>query len=348
MVTVADNLQTLVDSTKAIKQVIIDKGGNIEGDITTWADAISKISGGSAWTGHADSEGLKAIGWTDEDIKFYQEHGVCWNEEDDDVHRVSDDNKALYGVLTANNISTYSSRIVYLPKIDTRGKTLFANFLQNCKSLIAIPMLDTSAATNVSKMFFGCSALVCVPCLDLSKATTLEAMFQACSSLAYIPKFNTVSVKSFKNTFYGCGSLQTIPQMDFSSVTSMDGMFYYAQGLKGLPELDTHNVTTLYQSFYNCVSLSYLKLDVASVVNTNSVLGNVAIVRDMYLKNLYFSWSLSSYALLSKESLIYTINHEAATEPITITLASSAYTRLAEDADVVEALANHPNVSLAK
>ena len=36
------------------------------------------------WTGHADAEGLKAIGWTDEDIAYYQENGVNWNEEDDE------------------------------------------------------------------------------------------------------------------------------------------------------------------------------------------------------------------------------------------------------------------------
>ena len=90
--------------------------------------ALSKVtintnveSGGSAtkWTGHADAEGLKAIGWTDEDIAYYQANGVNWNEEDDEYHKVTDDNKALYGVLTANNISTYKDRIVYLPKIDT-------------------------------------------------------------------------------------------------------------------------------------------------------------------------------------------------------------------------------------
>ena len=45
MATISENLQTIVDSTSAIKQAIIDKGGTIEGDITTWADAISGISG---------------------------------------------------------------------------------------------------------------------------------------------------------------------------------------------------------------------------------------------------------------------------------------------------------------
>ena len=31
------------------------------------------------WTGHADAEGLRAIGWTDEDIAYYQANGVNWN-----------------------------------------------------------------------------------------------------------------------------------------------------------------------------------------------------------------------------------------------------------------------------
>ena len=47
MATIAENLQTIADSTNAIKQAIIDKGGNITGDITTWASAINGISGGS-------------------------------------------------------------------------------------------------------------------------------------------------------------------------------------------------------------------------------------------------------------------------------------------------------------
>lgn len=48
MATISENLQILKDSTDAIKQAIIDKGGTIEGDITTWANAISGISGGGS------------------------------------------------------------------------------------------------------------------------------------------------------------------------------------------------------------------------------------------------------------------------------------------------------------
>ena len=96
------------------------------------------------WTGHADVEGLKAIGWTDEDIKYYQQYGVNWNAEDDSFHTVTDENKALYGVLNANNIADYKNSIVYLPKINTSDVTDMSDFFASCKSLVAIPLLDTN------------------------------------------------------------------------------------------------------------------------------------------------------------------------------------------------------------
>ena len=45
MATIAENLQIIKDSTDAIKQAIIDKGGDVSGDISTWAEAITGISG---------------------------------------------------------------------------------------------------------------------------------------------------------------------------------------------------------------------------------------------------------------------------------------------------------------
>ena len=229
------------------------------------APIIKKGSGGGSssggestapstkWTGHADAEGLKAIGWTDEDIAYYQEHGVNWNAEDDEYHKVSDDNKALYGVLTADNISTYKDRIVYLPKI------------------------DTSSVTNMSSMFYDCYSLVSIPQLDTSSVTNMRSMFRNCTSLV--------------NTH----------QLNIQEVTNVGAMFYYCN----------------------------------SLVHAN-------------LKSTKIACQLNYSALLSKESLLYIINNEAATSAITITLHSYAYTRLANDADIVAALAAHPNISLAK
>ena len=225
--TTINNQDKVVDITEnGTTEVVADGGYTGLGKVTI----NTEVEGAKPkWTGHADAEGLRAIGWTDEDIAYYQENGVNWNEEDDEWHKVTDDNKALYGVLTASNISSYKDRIVYLPKI------------------------DTSSVTSMSTMFFNCYSLTAIPLLDTS------------------------------------------------SVTNMSGMFYY------------------------CYSLTTANL-----------------------KGVALACQLNNSALLSKDSLLYLINNEAATIAITIKLASYAYNRWATDPDIVAALANHPNISLAK
>ena len=254
-----------------------------------------------AYTGHADAEGLRAIGWTDEDIAYYQENGVNWNEEDDDYHKVTDDNKALYGVLTADNISTYKDRIVYLPKIDISGKTSLFGTFYNCTALVALPKLDTSNVTNMETVFSSCTSLTSIPELNTSNVKSIRGIFENCTSLRFVPQLDTSNVRTMRYMFNGCHSLTSIPQLDTSSVTNMGGIFSYCYGL-------TH----------------------------------------LNLKNAKLAYDLSKANLLSKSSLLYLINNESAESAITIQLASYAYERLATDPDVVAALANHPNISLAK
>jgi surface protein len=117
----------------------------------------------------------------------------------------------------------------------------------------------------------------------------------------------------------------SIPQLDTSNVTDMSDMFSGCSALVSIPQLDTSNATNMYYMFDFCYSL----------VSVN-------------LKNAKLAYQLNSSTLLSKESLLYLINNEAATRFITIKLAPYAYTRLANDADVVAALTNHPNISLAQ
>ena len=322
-------LKEVFASTLQTKEVSIEGGSSMEIVPDEGYLALAKVNVSAktkpAYTGHADAEGLRAIGWTDEDIEYYQENGVNWNEEDDEYHKVTDDNKALYGVLTADNISTYKDRIVYLPKIDTSGKTSMIGKFSNCYSLVSIPQLNTSRVTDMSTMFNNCYSLTCIPQLNTSKVTSMRAMFQYCYSLVSIPQLDTSSVTNMYDMFFGCYSLVTIPQLNTSSVNSMGSMFRTCSSLIFIPQLDTSRVTSMSSMFEDCYSLTTAKL-----------------------KNVKKAYQLNNSALLSKESLLYIINNEAATSAITITLASYAYERLANDADVVAALAAHPNISISQ
>ena len=72
MATISENLQIIADSTAAIKQAIIDKGGDASGDITTWANAISGLSGG----GSSSGEEITFTGRMDEEPAGLYIHGV--------------------------------------------------------------------------------------------------------------------------------------------------------------------------------------------------------------------------------------------------------------------------------
>lgn len=493
------------------------------------------------WTGHADAEGLRAIGWDEEDIAYFQQYGVNWNEEDDDVHKVSDANKTVYGLLTEKNLSTYKADIVYLPKIDTSTRTSFANYFANMYWLEGVPYLDTSNATSVSGMYSGCSALRAVPPMNLSKATTTSKLFTGCLLLRYIPPmdtpkvtdtssmfqncsqleevplfdtqlvksmasmfsgcvllrdipeystnnvtsmasmlyncrsiskvpyFNTQNVTNMSNMFYGCYRLKeipkfdtqkvtttanmfqacinlvSVPQLNLQSVTTASSMFYNCYKLRDVPDLNTHSMTVMTSMFNGCCSLkevpqlntqnttmfnNYLlgctnirevppidtskattmeamfsgcnqlmyipdldisnttttknmfnscfslqrapKVDTSNATNIDAMyttatslvvipeidMQNVTSVssapfnkcyalREVKAKNIKVSTTFANCYFLSKESLLYMIQNEAATGAITITLNSKVYTSLAEDEDIVAALAEHPNISLA-
>lgn len=89
MATIAENLQTIKDSTDAIKQAIIDKGGTIEGDITTWASAINGISGGG-------SDNLKILSFGSGGSRVYID-GMTWGEWVDSIYNIRDSSYGAFG-----------------------------------------------------------------------------------------------------------------------------------------------------------------------------------------------------------------------------------------------------------
>ena len=275
------------------------------------------------WTGHVDVEGLKAIGWDDEDIAYYQEHGVDWMEEDDEYHKVSDDNKALYGVLTADNIQEYKDRIVWLPKIDLSNKDGTMLFY-SCIYMVGIPKIDTSHMTSMASMFTGCRSLVVVPKLDVENVRNIVSCFTSCYSLLFVDlEFNKITYP-LTEAFQSCYSLKRGISIKEMSVHQFNTMYANCYNINVIPCIDMQSDSVANNTFYLCH-----KLGKASI------------------KNLCVNISFAQSPVISSDSVLYIINNEATKVPITITLHKVAYARLATDADIVEALNNHPLVSLA-
>lgn len=331
MGTIVDKFNKTLDTKARIAAAIEEKTGKPAGDVfASYPDQILQIPSGGAWTGHADEVGLKAIGWTDDDIAYYQKYGVNWNEEDDQYHLVPEDNKALYGVLTASNISTYSGRIVYMPKIDTSGRKDLSNLFANCYSLVAIPKLDTSAATSMYGMFSTCRSMVCVPILDTSSVTSMDRMF------------------------YGCYTLQFIPNIDMSNTTTVERMFYACYSLRDIRLLNVPKISSIREMFYNCYSLTSLTVDTNSVVADNAFFACRSIVH-LWINRLSASISPTYTSLLSKDSLLYMIENAAspfavtrAPDPfIVITLSSYCYNKYKDDPDITAALSKKTFIQIA-
>lgn len=278
--------------------VIIKKGG---GGSTPTPDTPSAKP---KWTGHADAEGLKAIGWTDEDIAYYQQYGVNWNEEDDEWHKVTEDNKALYGVVTVENAYDYADRIIFLPKLDMSGVDSLDSAFYELKYMEGMPLLDTSNVTSMSCAFWNCDSLTC------------------------IPPFNTSNCENFASAFTACYSLMYVPPLDISKAKDISAMFSDSYTLQSISLLE---VKSSYDYEYG-----------------DSIVSKSSAICDLRIKGLAENLGLKDLPAISKWSLLYIINNEAATSAITIKLNYYAWKRLSSHPDIVAALANHPKISLAK
>lgn len=374
MGTTADKLNKVLDSKAKIKAAIEAKGVENVGDVLAdYPDKIASIQSGSRWTGHADVEGLKAIGWTEEDIAYYQEYGVNWNEEDDEYHKVPQDNIDLYGVLTISNINKYKNRIVYLPKISLGTGTNMTSKFSGCFSMVAIPLLDTSRVTNMTSMFQYCYSLVTIPLLDTSKVIYMSNMFSNCYSLVTIPLLNTNKVTDMNSMFDSCHSLVTIPLLDTTNVTNMTGMFMYCHSLVTISLLDTNKCTDTSYMFQYCYSLKSIKilnisfevsyasymfdscytLSTVDIQSAQSeaiydIFSSCVSLINLKIGNLSSTLNLAGTNILSKDSLLYIINNSNSEASISITLSTYIYNKYYRDADVKAALSTKTNVSLAK
>ena len=349
-----DNLKDfLTDVADAIRE---KEGSSEPINPQEFSDRIRAIQSGGGgnlygYTGHADVEGLKAIGWTDADIDYYQKYGVHWNEEYDEYYKVSDENKALYGVATDRNLSLYKEKIVYLPKIEIT-KEQPSSLFSSCINMIGMPMLDTSKVTNLTNFFHSCKSLTYIPPMDTSKVTTMANFCYNCVSLRHLPMLDTSKVNDFSASFFCCYSLKDFPEWDMSAATTTYRTFYSTNGLANLPRLNLINLISFGRTFYQCYALKTIK---GLTINTLGAASNASEafymnqnLENVFIDNLSVSIDFSQSYALKKESLLYMIQHanESATG-IVITLHANVYGILANDEDILEELNYKLGITLA-
>ena len=377
---IAEKLTVIATAKKDIKQAIEAKGIQVgNAPLAQYADKINAIvvgSGGGGesapkYTGHADVEGLKAIGWTDEDIAYYQQYGVTWNEEDDEYHIVPEENIALYGVINAANYKDYSAKIVYLPKIDFSKQSSMAMAFYGFSALTAIPSLDLSSATIISQLCMYCRNLTCVGKLITPSVTAATSVFTDCFALRRHVEMDLKKVDDISSIYSNCYSLESVVFDNLNSMINLTRICYGCYNLKTIVLPAMENVTVAENAFYNCYSVESIaitlgsklkkvgslcywnhrltragQINIANVTDLSaSVFQNCYNLTDIRLKGAKGTIDWSAAKWLNKESLVYAINN--ASGGCTIKLHSIAYARLNNDADVAAALANKTYVTLA-
>lgn len=268
------------------------------------------------YTGNADVEGLKAIGWDDDDIAFFQMYGVDWDAEFDEFHKVPDNNRALYGILTTiDDVANYKDILQYLPKIDTAGVNSFYLKFDDCKLLKAIPNLDTDNVTSLSYAFRNCHSLTALPLKFKNTLVIVNDAFNGCYSL------RKVNIDIIDN-----------PMRVFQENRSLDSVKVKVSGI----------CTNLLDK---CYTLSNAEIDMTGCTNADNMFDYCYCLKNAFLFGLGCNVNLKQSEIISKEAILYTINNSSS-NVLTIKLASNVYTQLTNDVDIVSALAQHTNVSL--
>lgn len=253
----------LTDVAQAIKD---KKGDQTPIQASEFDTEIANLpSGGETYfTGHYDAEGLTTIGWTAEEIKYYQDNGVQWVSADDDDFKLnaselagdeSNTTRYLPKSSTITNFYNYQ-RLIAIPLVNTTGQTSFYQMFYNCKPLAAVPLIDTSSALNLKEMFYLASCIKTIPLLNTSKVTNFNNMFGNCYSLEYIPDIDLSKGTDFSNMFNNCRNLLKAPRMNTENATNLYAMFNNCSSLRAVPEIDANKVVRLNSIFDNCACLT--------------------------------------------------------------------------------------------
>lgn len=320
MATITQNLQIIKDSTADIKQAIIDKGGEIQGDLTTYADAIAKIPSGDAASKNDvtfyDYDGTILYSYTAEEFLALTEMPplpsrkglICqgWNYEIEDAMSYV----AEYGILDigANYITDDGKTRLYI-RITAEGRmTVPFCFIQSVDNGVVIDWGDGSATQTFSgtgeKNTSHTYASVGDYCITLEVTSGTLSLGNETSSFCVLGNIGNAG-KVY------CNMLQKVEIG--AGITSLNYAFQNCYSLSSISI--PASVTKIgYNAFSRNVSLSFVVIPSGTItISTNLfyngyALNSVAIPSSVTSLGYTFinCWSLSSVVIPSNVTSIGT------------------------------------------
>ena len=198
---IADKLTLLINTKQDIKSAISEKGVEVTGGMTTYADAIRRIEGGEKFL---LLDGMK--------LMYSDFEYVPSSYSFDLVNDFSD--------MFANNF-----KLKELPDIDiTRSKSI-QSMCRFCKELERVGILDTSNCRDVSDCFRYCVSLKSLPLLDFTKVTTASLFLNNLNSSGSVMAITDLGgFKNLKIDFIN--SLNYCPNLTIESLMNVINNLY--------------------------------------------------------------------------------------------------------------------------
>lgn len=199
---IADKLTLLINTKQDIKSAISEKGVEVTGGMTTYADAIRRIEGGGE--------------------KFLLLDGMKLMHSDFEYVPSS------YSFDLVNDFSNMFAdnfKLKELPDIDiTRSKSI-QSMCYSCKELERIGILDTSNCRDVSDCFRYCVSLKSLPLLDFTKVTTASLFLNNLNSSGSVMAITDLGgFKNLKIDF--TSSLNYCPNLTIESLMNVINNLY--------------------------------------------------------------------------------------------------------------------------
>lgn len=272
---IADKLNYLLETKKAIKNALIKKGVGVSDTDTfkSYADKIEGIQAGSS------------------DISGYF------------TDTISASNSSYFGWITA--IKKYIPQL----NVNTNGLAYFFAYYPN----ISIPKLNFTTDIKYMTYMFSYSKLKNIDFTEFAEGintisvTDMSNMFYSCSELINldINNFNTSNVTSMSSMFRYCRKLKTIPELNCSNIGNINSMCEQCLELTnfgGLENLGMAYLTTMPANYLN-YKLSLNNSDNLTHTSLMNVINNLYDIATKGCKAQSLQLGATNIAKLTEEEI---------------------------------------------